>query len=142
MWPWSTKQQTAPAAVHDEVLGELRFREGFWEGRTRRGGYDLELSIAGNQSGPEPLAIALVSDALSRFDNVLAEARTFLLKDLAPQDLAKGPYEFSPTAIWSGAAWQLAQRSITLTLELTGDPDALWRVEMGPDGTLDSGRDS
>jgi len=142
MWPWSTKKQAPPDALHDDVLGELGFSDGFWNAHTRRGDNDLELSIVGDHHGPDPLGRALLVEGLNRFDNLMAEARSYMLKELTPQDLAKGPYDFRPTGIWSGAAWQLAQRSITLTLELAGDRDGLWRVEVGPDGPVDSGRDS
>ena len=142
MWPWSTKKQAGPAQLHDDVLGELKYSDGCWNGTARRDGIDLDLSIVGDASGPDPLGRELLVAGLDRFADLVAVAKAYLLKDFAPQDLAKGPYEFRPTGIWSGAAWQLRQRSITLTLELEGDDYALWRVEIGPRGPLDSGRDS
>jgi len=142
MWPWSSKKLPAAEALDDVVLGRLTFSDGGWNGRVSRNGCDLEVSIAGDLSGPVQLGRELLVAALERFEGLVEDAKGYLLKDLSPQDLAKGPYQFRPTGLWSGAAWQLAQRSVTLTLELERDEYALWRVEMGALGPLDSGRDS
>jgi hypothetical protein len=143
MWPWSKKETSPPPApLRDDVLGELVFCEGFWNGMARRGERDLQLSIVGNPSGPDPAGRERLIGALSRFDDLAAAAIEFLLKDLTPEERTKGSYDFRPTGIWSGAAWQVKQRSFTLTLELSGDKGSIWRVEIGPSGPLWTGRDS
>ncbi len=142
MWSWFAKQRPAPLPMHDDVLGELVYGDDAWNATAHLGEQELQLSIAGDPSGPDPLGRELLIDALSRYDALVAAATAFLLQDVSPADLAQRPHRYRPTGIWSGADWQLRQRSITLTLELDGDPDGLWRVEIGPDGPLDSGRDS
>jgi hypothetical protein len=142
MWPFHANTPPAPAEFHDPDLGQLRFSEGDWIGTLQCGKHHLSISIAGNNAGPDHMARQLVADALPRMDELFDQAVAYQLKDLSPEELSYGPYVFRLTGIWSGAEWQLNQLSITLTMELEEDEYAIWRVEMGPNGPLGSGRDS
>ena len=65
MWPWkSTKAE--PIQQQDDVLGTIEYGEGDWTGLVRHGKHDVELSIAGDLTGPDPIARQLVVDALPR----------------------------------------------------------------------------
>jgi hypothetical protein len=141
MWPWKSNK-VEPIRRQDEMLGALEYNERDWTGRMRHGKHEIEISIAGDESGPDPIARQLVTDSLPRLEHLFQEAVAFQLKDLSAEELVMGPYEFRPTGICSGAKWQLDQMSITLTMELAGDDFAIWRVEMGPHGPIDCGRDN
>jgi hypothetical protein len=141
MWPWkSTKRELVRQS--DAVLGELQYEDGTWKGKIRHGDHELDVFICGDSGQPDFMARKLVVDALPHLGAMFASAADFQLKDLSAEELAMGPYVFHPTGIWSGAKWQLDQLSVTLTMALEGDEVGLWRVEMGPNGPLDCGRDS
>jgi hypothetical protein len=141
MWPWKSTRQE-PIRLSDDLLGELQFEDGTWRGKIRHGKHELDVLVSGDSSQPDFMARKLVVDALPRLGAMFDSAADFQLKDLSAEELAMGPYVFRPTGIWSGAKWQLDQLSITLTMALEGDEEGLWRVEMGPNGPLDCGRDS
>ena len=141
MWPWKSTRR-GPIWLTDDVLGKLLYEDGLWRGKIRHGKCELDVLMEGDFTQPDFMARKLVVDALPRLGTMFDSAADYQLKDLSAEELALGPYVFRPTGIWSGAKWQLDQLSITLTMALEGDEEGLWRVEMGPDGPLDCGRDS
>ena len=143
MWPFSRKPKPPPPApIQDAVLGELCYEEEFWNGKVRRGKHELEISIVGDEHGPNQAARQQVVDAIGRLDELLAQAREYLLADLSSGPMKPEDFVYKLTGIWAGAPWQLEQKSFTLTLELEKDEHAIWRVEFGPEGPIDGGRDS
>lgn len=134
--------RTEPSLLHDDILEPLHWQERTWSGIATTCAGDVELSIFGGSNELPTWARKLVVEALHRVEKLVIEANAFLIRGLSAKELALGPYKFAANAISTGAVWQQKQNSFTLWLQLDGDPDGVWRVEFGPDGPLDSGRDS
>ena len=135
-------RHSTKALSQDESLGTVCWHDGCWTAivATALGG--IEVSIFSDSAAIPDWARNLVVQGCRNIGDFVSKANDYLTRDLSAKELAMGPYTFSPTGISTGAAWQQSQNSFTLYLELDGDPDGLWRVEFGPTGPIDSGRDS
>ena len=111
-----------PAFEHP-TLGSFVFEDGIWTAQIPQGTNSLELSLAGNDSGPPERLIEAAIDLLARFAQVKEQALDFLIA----QEEAPNREDF----ICHGMQLLLDDypNHFSLTFILFGDLGGSWRVE-------------
>ena len=115
-----------PRIITHNVLGQLTYREGIWDGSIQKNGAALEIALAGDDSGPfaeQANRLYRATEDFAAFEKLVADS---LAEKLASVPEAT-PEDFRITGLWF--LWPKLPDYFMVQLALRGDEWGLWKLE-------------
>src|SRR5262249_16436515 len=128
LWRWFTSlfASPPPRMITHNVLGQLTYHEGIWDGSIQKKGAALEIALAGAESGPFAAETGRLDRGIEDFAAVQKLVTDSLAEKLAAVPDAK-PEDFRITGLWF--LWPKRPDYFMVQLALRGDESGLWKLE-------------
>jgi hypothetical protein len=127
------KKHSQRQLLHQQ-FGLITGEDQLWSGRTAWGRDSLEFVVAGDETGPDPGLIDVLSQRLASADCLRKAALEALSSEETVEQEA-----FTLQSV--DLLWEDKPDRLAMEFLMSGDPDGIWRVEFHGDQVVSVGRD-